>query len=590
MRRIFLFTRAPIVCSAFLAFTIGFSVPTYAQTCTASFGLSHIVQVEGSLHDIRFDEDCNFIYATNSEFNRLEVFDLSSLRVQSPISVGSEPRGFDFNPAGSLAYVANSGGNNISVVNLRNRAESLKVDVEAGFSNDRPFSVAVTRTGLVLFTTTFEGSGFGGRMMQLDPARFNAVSARSDYGPTTEVTYIQASGDRSAVGVAVGNSSGGTVAKYTSASDSFRFNDLSGFLGFIALDRTGDVALVGPSGLVLDENFNQEGQIADSRSKGVAVTPDSDIGYQVAGSVIEILDLKAFLKTGTIEIGDTTSNANGRLAISGDGSLLAVITDNGFSLVRAKGEPIIPNRQFVAFSSAQTQMQSFIRLFNGDTEESTFNVALADLDTGEVVVNWTSPIIEPRASVQIPVTTIEEEGGAGADTPANYLVTVESEVSGAVSHVVWRPDEGILANLSTCDDKPRSISPQTGKAKRLLNVHSSLVDDGYPSTIAIINTGDMETSVRLIVMDARDGIELGRHSISSIPAGSGPLLHVSALEEAMRLTPEPGQFHYNVEIDGGFSGYLQHLVQNRQVGSLSDMTNVCVLKKLSHYDTDLARF
>ena len=181
------------------------------------------------------------------------------------------------------------------------------------------------------------------------------------------------------------------MAKYTSASDSFRSNNLSGFIGFIALDRTGDVALVGPSGLVLDENFNQEEQIADSRSKSVAVAPDGDIGYQVAGSVIEILDLKAFLKAGTIEIGDSTSNANGRLAISGDGSLLAVITDGGFSVVRAKGEPIIPNRQFAAFSSAQTQMQSFVRLFNGDTEESTFNVALADLDTGEEQESQSGP-------------------------------------------------------------------------------------------------------------------------------------------------------------------------------------------------------
>ena len=110
MRLIYCFQRLCIVYSAFLAFTVGLSAPTYAQTCTASFGLSYIVQVEGSLHDIRFDEDCNFIYATNSELNRLEVFDLSSLRLQSPISVGSEPKGFDFNPSGSLAYVANSGG------------------------------------------------------------------------------------------------------------------------------------------------------------------------------------------------------------------------------------------------------------------------------------------------------------------------------------------------------------------------------------------------------------------------------------------------------------------------------------------------
>ena len=42
----FLSPRAHIVCSAFLAFAFGFSVPTYAQTCTASFGFKHIVQVE----------------------------------------------------------------------------------------------------------------------------------------------------------------------------------------------------------------------------------------------------------------------------------------------------------------------------------------------------------------------------------------------------------------------------------------------------------------------------------------------------------------------------------------------------------------
>src|SRR5215469_2713956 len=78
--------------------------------------------------------------------------------------------GLDLSPDGKTLYVANSTANSLSVVDVATAKETSRIPVPPGFSNDSPFSVAVSSAKNAFFSTTFAGSGFGGRMMEHDPA------------------------------------------------------------------------------------------------------------------------------------------------------------------------------------------------------------------------------------------------------------------------------------------------------------------------------------------------------------------------------------------------------------------------------------
>jgi len=45
----------------------------------------------------------------------------------------------------------------------------------------------------------------------------------------------------------------------------------------------------------------------------------------------------------------------------------------------------------------------------------------------------------------------------------------------------------------------------------------------------------------------------------------------------IKLTPSAGMFHYVINRVGPFTGFLQHLVTNNQVGVVTDMTTACTM-------------
>src|SRR5437868_4011341 len=62
-------------------------------------------------------------YATNPTQNRVEVIDLATGVLESPIAVGTGPEGLDLSADGSKLYVANGGGHDVSVVDVAQRQE-----------------------------------------------------------------------------------------------------------------------------------------------------------------------------------------------------------------------------------------------------------------------------------------------------------------------------------------------------------------------------------------------------------------------------------------------------------------------------------
>src|SRR6266481_9459323 len=149
----------------------------------------------------------------------------------------------------------------------------------------------------VFFSTTFSGSGFGGRLLQLDPAT-SVVSQRTDfwfYGTNTELTLLRASADRSTIGIVAGDISSGPVFKYSAATDVFsKEKDLNTFVDDVALDATGTTLVVDPGTFVLDSTLSLAGTIVGG-GRGVAVDRAGTIGYRVRDGKIDVLDLTTFL-------------------------------------------------------------------------------------------------------------------------------------------------------------------------------------------------------------------------------------------------------------------------------------------------------
>ncbi|MHB1207925.1 MAG: InlB B-repeat-containing protein, partial [Rhodospirillaceae bacterium] len=168
--------------------------------------------------------------------------------------------------------------------------------------------------------------------------------------------------------------------------------------------------------------------------------------------------------------------------------------------------------------------------------------------------------------------------------PDYYSAAVTATFGGYFQHVLWRPTDGTLTNLSTCG------SGVTSDPASLQGVHSTLVGANFPSTVVIANTGTAAETVTLGIYDARDGTKLGTYAAGSIPAHGQAMPSVSAIEQAAHITPASGMYHYVVRAEGTFTGFLQNLVNNASVGVITDMTTSCGLAAATASTTYSATF
>ena len=91
------------------------------------------------LTDIIFDSVRQRVYLANSGLNRIEVYDIQKQQLTTPISVGQLPHGMALSSDGVTLYVANTGGESISVVNLDQAVQTGRVVFPA-----LPFNASVT--------------------------------------------------------------------------------------------------------------------------------------------------------------------------------------------------------------------------------------------------------------------------------------------------------------------------------------------------------------------------------------------------------------------------------------------------------------
>ncbi len=108
-----------------------------AETRTTTFPVEVNVNNNEGLADIVVDNARQRVYLANSGKNQIEVFDLRSQTLLAPIEVGQLPRSMALGLDGRTLYVANTGGEWISMVNLEEGREYDRIVFPAV-----PFNVA----------------------------------------------------------------------------------------------------------------------------------------------------------------------------------------------------------------------------------------------------------------------------------------------------------------------------------------------------------------------------------------------------------------------------------------------------------------
>jgi hypothetical protein len=224
------------------------------------------------------------------------------------------------------------------------------------------------------------------------------------------------------------------------------------------------------------------------------------------------------------------------------------------------------------YSGAQKDAQSFLRVYNADTVPGSISVTLASAQ--RTYDTWVSPQIAAGTERQFTIGEIESGIGLTTQKPDYYTLKVSSGIAAYVQHVLWRSSDGTLTNLSTCSD---GVSAPTDV---LSSVHTSVLGSaGYPSTIAITNTGQDATPATIGFYDATTGSKLAAFTTPAIPPGGEAMESVADMETAAGLSPGPSSYHYVLKIEGHYAGFMQHLLMNTKAGVVTDMTTVCALRK-----------
>src|SRR5581483_1756375 len=92
-----------------------------------------------------------------------------------------------------------------------------------------------------------------------------------------------------------------------------------------------------------------------------------------------------------------------------------------------------------------------------------------------------------------------------------YTLIIKPDMAVEIAHVLYRPSDGTLTNLTTCS------GGVIADRSRLIAVHSSLLT-GFPSSIVINNPTAAAASTTLTILDARDGTTLGTYTTAQVPA------------------------------------------------------------------------
>jgi hypothetical protein len=224
-----------------------YPVPTGPNSTAAAY--------EG-LEDIVLDEPRHSVYITNSAYNRIEVFDTQKMAFQTPIPVGQLPHQMAMGLDGSTLFVANSGGESISVVDLDQQMVTGSIQfppiprqATAAFVSVQSMALGLSGLQLVMSDGT-NGTLWrviGNQAVPRVGTTVTGVSATGTQTPLAGQTRMLGSDDGTSI-VLLGNT--GTAYLYDGLSDAYTTSN--------RLFGNANAAIIGyygPLGVATSTNF-----------------------------------------------------------------------------------------------------------------------------------------------------------------------------------------------------------------------------------------------------------------------------------------------------------------------------------------------
>jgi hypothetical protein len=322
---------------------------------------SFLVPLAGSLRAIAIDDQKEHIYVLNATAGEVDDYSLLDHALAAPIKVGADPIDFDLSWDGATIVVTDGGPDqmlwriNLPVGTATATPIQTTVCVDAnlhplagactGTFTGALGSVAIDRGGSVWIARAKTTAGCDTielTQVLFGPSGPSATRIFGQFLVPGGAWRLAAPADRLSLALAIPDAPAACGAPAVVALDflpppTVYAAMLDGGAKSIAIDGGGDTVLVNGS-IVLNGDLSLRGTIPGGEGEAV-IAPSGSTAYRLNGGRIEVLDLQALSVKQTIAIPDTVTGTMGasnlgRMAISRDGKMIAVITDRGFASIQ----------------------------------------------------------------------------------------------------------------------------------------------------------------------------------------------------------------------------------------------------------------
>jgi uncharacterized protein (TIGR03437 family) len=223
--------------------------------------------------DLLPDYNRQRLYITNSGMNRIEVFDMRTQRLLTPIKTGQLPHNMAFGTDGNTLYVANTGGESISIIDLTlgKIVDSVRfppVPLNATTAIITPQAMASSLRGPIVIMsdgTLWKIDGNQALPRSLNQVVFGSGAKTIPAGNgATAFRTMASTPEGQYVIVFAGN---GNAYIYDAAADDFTigkqiFTTMTGYLGPVSAGPRGQYYVV--NGVVLNSSLTPIGNIPNS--------------------------------------------------------------------------------------------------------------------------------------------------------------------------------------------------------------------------------------------------------------------------------------------------------------------------------------
>lgn len=322
---------------AFIVTAGSLSLATAAQAAPVQVAVkAPVVTLASSsdtFQDVVINPKSTIAYLTVPGKNQVDVLNLKTGTFSAPIPVGPDPLGLDITPDGKTLVVCDGGAASISEVRLKT-GKVTTIPTPSGFLQNTAYSIVALNNGNALFTTTFQGSGFGANAydLNLSTKAISVVPGIGINGQVTEVTQLSRSANHSTAAAVLGDDSGGPFDVYTAATGNVVAGSLNTFISSSALSGNGSILLVDGIYVINAATGSLVGTISGPGGNSV-LNAAGTTGYTLSGDSITELNIAA-LSTGSVISLPGSASGGAELAISPNGKWLVAEISGGAAIVK----------------------------------------------------------------------------------------------------------------------------------------------------------------------------------------------------------------------------------------------------------------